>query len=75
MSVESFVALVVLAGLLAFVLRAQWNRRNFPLIACGTCHGDSLKTKWIFHMRSLRFRKVGRRCKSCGGSPWTETDR
>jgi hypothetical protein len=62
-------ALVAVAAVGLWVLR---ERRRYPLIACGRCHGNSMHTKWIFHVRSLRLRKVGGHCGSCGGKAWTE---
>lgn len=53
------------------VVRYYWNLRRFPLIACSKCHGNSMRTKWIWHTGSFRFRKIGGHCGRCGGQAWT----
>lgn len=63
---------LILAAVVAILARYWWNLRNFPLIACSKCHGSSLRTKWIWHMSSFRFRKIGGHCHRCHGTAWTD---
>ena len=70
MSGEQFLT-VLLVGLVVLLVRYYWNLREFPQIACSKCHGAGWRMKWIFHLSSLRRRKVRGPCHRCEGSPWT----
>ncbi len=59
-------------GFAAGLVYYYWNLREYPQIACSKCHGAGWRQKWIFHLSSLRRRRVRGPCHRCRGTPWAD---
>ena len=68
---NGYVAILAIAGAL-WLLYYYWNLHEFPEIGCSKCHGAGWRVKWIFHLTSLRRRRVRGPCHKCGGTSWTK---
>ncbi len=71
MSGNELLALLLVGVAAAALVRYIWNLREYPQIACPKCHGAGWRRKWIFHLSSLRRRRIRGPCHRCGGNPWT----
>ncbi len=71
MSGEAFLALLVLVVVIGWVVRHQRHLRRYPEIGCAKCHGAGWRTAWIWHVQSMRPRKVRGHCPRCSGEAWT----
>lgn len=69
MSGEGYLAILVI-GVALWVAYYYWNLSEYPEIACSKCHGAGRRVKWIFHLSSLRRRRVRGPCHRCNGSSW-----
>lgn len=72
MSGGSLLGLLVILLVVWLVFRAQWSLHRYPQIACQRCHGAGWRTAWIWHLQSMRPRKVRGPCTKCGGTPWSD---
>ncbi len=70
MSGQQYGLILVIGGVL-WLAYYYWTLSEYPEIACSKCHGAGWRVKWIFHLFSLRPRKVRGPCHRCGGSAWT----
>lgn len=70
MSGDQFLTILVIGFAIGLVYY-YWNLHEFPEIGCSKCHGTGWRTKWIFHLSSLRRRRVRGPCHRCEGRPWT----
>lgn len=75
MSTEQFWTLVVVVVLVWLVVRHQIGLRRYPQIGCSRCHGAGYRTAWIWHVQSLRPRKVRGECPRCHTNAWTDRRR
>lgn len=71
MSGNNLLVLLVM-GLAAWLIYYYWTQYQYPQIACSKCHGAGWRRRWIFHLSSLRPRRVRGPCHRCGGNPWTD---
>lgn len=75
MSGEAFLVLLVAVALIAWWLRHQHHLAKYPQIGCSKCHGAGYRTAWIWHVQSLRPRKVRGECPRCHTNAWTDRRR
>lgn len=75
MSGEQFLVLVIALALVWLLVRHQMSLRKYPEIGCAKCHGAGYRTRWIWHVQSLRPRKVRGECPRCHANPWTDRRR
>ena len=75
MSGETLIGLAVASGLLYWWVRHLRHLAKYPEIGCPRCHGAGWHTVWIFHVRSLRPRKVRGHCPKCHGKAWQDRRR
>lgn len=72
MSPEAIWSLLGLAAVIGVWAWHLHDMREYPQIACRKCHGAGWRVKWIWHVASMRPRKVRGECHRCHGSAWTD---